>query len=230
MRTGSKTLAGMERASKFEIGRHAPPRRLTADDVPQAAAALAAAFHNDPIVGEWFFPDEARRADRLRRYFESEIRHVALKHGECLTNEDLSGAALWLPPGHWKIPTGTMLRLVPRMVSLFGVRLLLVGRALATIEKLHPREPHFYLPYVGVDPAHHNRGIGSSLIESVLSRCDAEGVGAYLEASSEDNKRLYSRLGFEVMSQVDLPKGPPFWPMWRSPTMSQAERPPSVPS
>jgi hypothetical protein len=51
----------------------------------------------------------------------------------------------------------------------------------------------------------------------VLEICDHDRVPAYLEATSERNKALYLRHGFEVMSELKLPDGPPMWPMWRAP-------------
>jgi hypothetical protein len=40
---------------------------------------------------------------------------------------------------------------------------------------------------------------------------------AYLEATSEINKRLYLRHGFETIGEIRLPSGPSMWPMWREP-------------
>lgn len=192
-------------------------RKIVPEDVPRLATAMARAFHNDPIVGEWFVPDPRRRPEALKRFFEDEIRHVTLPGGECLTNEAETGAALWLPPGRWKVPTLTLLKLLPRGARTFRGRLPLLLRGLAMIEKVHPRTPHYYLPYIGVEPEHQGRGLGTRLMMPVLERCDREGLGAYLEASSEANRRLYLRLGFEVTDELVLPKGPPVWPMWREP-------------
>jgi hypothetical protein len=52
----------------------------------------------------------------------------------------------------------------------------------------------------------------------VLERCDREGVRAYLDATSERNRRLYERHGFEAEEAFAPPGGPPLWPMWRQPT------------
>lgn len=192
-------------------------RRMHSADIKHLADVMARAFFDDPVVGDWFFPRRERRLQPLTRFFQDEIRHVTLPGGKCLTNETGTGAALWLPPSRWKLPTSTLLKLMPSTVITFRARLPLLLRGLAMIEKVHPRKPHYYLPFIGVDPWYQNRGLGTQLMNPVLDRCDREGVGAYLEASTEANKRLYLGLGFEVTGELSLPKGPPLWPMWRKP-------------
>jgi GNAT superfamily N-acetyltransferase len=81
----------------------------------------------------------------------------------------------------------------------------------------HPVAPHHYLFLLGTRPAAQGRGLGSSLMAPVLQACDRDGVPAYLEATSERNKQLYTRHGFEVTDEIALPDGPTMWPMWRSP-------------
>jgi ribosomal protein S18 acetylase RimI-like enzyme len=86
------------------------------------------------------------------------------------------------------------------------------------LEKKHPHEPHYYLASLGTDPAHQRKGFGASVMEPVLSRCDGEGVGAYLESSKEENVRYYRRFGFEVREEVvHKHDGPRQWLMWRDP-------------
>lgn len=192
-------------------------RTVESDDVGSVAEVLSGAFFADP-VGEWLFPEPGDRPGGLRRLFEAEIRHVVLPHGTSLTNRELTGAALWLPPGHWKLPPLTLTKLLPRFMGLFGRRLSVVLRGLLEVEKHHPDdENHFYLPFIGVAPEHQGRGIGSSLLTPILQTCDHDGVGAYLEATNHDNLRLYERHGFKVLDEVVLPSGPPLWPMWRAP-------------
>ncbi len=62
------------------------------------------------------------------------------------------------------------------------------------------------------------QGLGSALMRPALDRCDADGVSAYLEASSERSAALYERLGFVHLGVLELPdEGPSLWPMQRQP-------------
>ena len=87
--------------------------------------------------------------------------------------------------------------------------------------RYHPQEPHWYLYYLAPAPGRQGTGIGSALLRPVLRRCDEQGLPAYLEATSEQNRALYARHGFVDREQYALPDGPPLLPMWRAP----AERP-----
>jgi ribosomal protein S18 acetylase RimI-like enzyme len=95
-------------------------------------------------------------------------------------------------------------------------RVELIGRLTAGI---HPGDrAHEYLWMIGVAPGRQGEGLGSALIGAVLDRCDSDGVPAYLEASSDRSRKLYERLGFELLgSPLTLPDGPQMFPMWREP-------------
>jgi GNAT superfamily N-acetyltransferase len=41
------------------------------------------------------------------------------------------------------------------------------------------RDPHWYLPPVGIDPRFHRKGLGSALLTEALGRCDQEHLPAY---------------------------------------------------
>ena len=93
-----------------------------------------------------------------------------------------------------------------------------VLRGIGRIDGRHPKAPHWYLFAIGVDPDHQGRGVGSALLDAVLSRCDELGEPAYLEASTEANARLYARYGFTFVESVDVePGGPTARLMWREP-------------
>ena len=193
-----------------------PVTLAAADDAALIGRVLADAFYDDP-VGHWLDPDDTTRAARLARLFELWATAFTLPHGEVLRVGE-AGAALWLPPGRWQVPPLVLLRHLPRLGRIFGRRTALLLRGQKSLERHHPRTPHWYLPAIGVATADQGRGVGSALLGAVLERCDRDGVPAYLEATCERNRDLYARHGFDLRDDViHLPDGPPLWPMWREP-------------
>jgi GNAT superfamily N-acetyltransferase len=191
-------------------------RQATDGDVHSLASTLARAFHDDPVM-TWLFGDRpGPRHRRLRRYFASEVRRHG-RRGQVLTSGDHAGVAFWDPPGLWRATWPQLVRSAPVILPAVGPRILRAATALDLIDRAHPREHHWYLAVLGTDPPHQGRGVGTALVDPVLERCDREGLGAYLESSKPTNVPYYERFGFSVTGQIDLPSGPPVWPMWRNP-------------
>jgi ribosomal protein S18 acetylase RimI-like enzyme len=85
----------------------------------------------------------------------------------------------------------------------------------------HTAGPHWYLPLIGVDPAHEGKGYGSALLKHVLVNCDRNGQVAYLESTSPESVRLYERHGFEVLAEIQVGSSiPSIFPMARTPQLS----------
>src|SRR6476619_3197544 len=77
-------------------------------------------------------------------------------------------------------------------------------------------QPHWYLAFIGVDPARQEYGVGAALLRSRLRRCDEEGLPAYLESSKLENVPPYQHFGFHVTGTLTLPEGAPVVnTMWR---------------
>ncbi|MCW2948842.1 MAG: acetyltransferase [Actinoallomurus sp.] len=191
-------------------------RDVTTIDTAQLAAVLGRAFADDP-VWHWMFP---RHPERMTDLFAMLLRHAHLPKGvsELATEGDsILAGALWDPPGRWKISLITQLRQAPVLVRVLGTRTFPVLRGLGELERAHPERPHWYLAILGTDPPAQGRGLGSALLRSRLSRCDAERLPAYLESSKESNVPYYERFGFRVTGEMRMPGGPPVWPMWREP-------------
>jgi ribosomal protein S18 acetylase RimI-like enzyme len=187
-----------------------PARRATEEDVPELAQTMAAAFFDDPVIA-WLYPEAARRREILPRWFEIVIEGI-LPHEEIMTTDTVLAGAIWVPPGVevdervWTALEKVSEEYAPRLVE-----------CLELLDKHHPGDLHHYLFLVGTRPEWQGRGLGSAVMRPVLEVCDRDGIPAYLEATSENNKRLYLRNGFEVVGEIPLPDGPSLWPMWRGP-------------
>lgn len=197
-----------------------PVRKARRGDVDGLAGMLGRAFDDDPLAC-FVFPDPIRRRRGLPRFFGLQLRHVFLPGQEVYTTEDGTSAALWSPPGRRAAGLVALARLAP-VVPLLGRRLRPTLAMLSLVEARHPKEPHWYLGVLGTEPERQGRGLGSSVLEPVLTRCDAEGVPAYLESSKEANVAFYRRHGFEVTEELSVTaRGPRLWLMWRQPRLSQ---------
>ena len=193
-------------------------RKMTGADVQPVARALARAFYDDPHF-RWFVRDDAKRMGTLERGFATFIRRIWLRQDEGYTHERFIGAALWMPPNTWHMGLLGQLLVLPAIVRSLGRDTPRLLKALAFVEKRHPREPgHWYLPAIGITPAWQGRGYGAALLQTGLGRCDSDRTPAYLEASSARSRALYERSGFEAVEECRYAQdGPPLWRMWRDP-------------
>lgn len=191
-------------------------RKAIADDLPAIGDRLALAFADDPIMEALFPPGLRNRHGRLAPFLALGAKG-ALRDGEVWTTPDRAATAVWHAPDRWKVRGPDMVVGMPTLVRSLGRNLFAGLRILQAIERKHPTEPHWYLGILGTAPAHQGKGLGSAVMAPVLERCDAEGLGAYLESSKERNVPYYRRHGFEVTEELPLPGGPPVWLMWRDP-------------
>jgi len=194
-----------------------PVRRATRADLPRMAEVLAASFSDDPAFVHMLPPGVRRRADRLRRFFALELPR-SLAQGGAWTTSDGSAAAVWYPPGQWKPSVWHTLRQTPGILRALGRQTSLGGQILATMQEHHPRDPHWYLLYLGTEAARQGQGLGTALLQPVLQTCDEQRLPAYLEATDPRNAALYRRHGFRDGEPLPLPAdGPVLLPMWREP-------------
>jgi GNAT superfamily N-acetyltransferase len=191
-------------------------RPATAADVPGLADMLVRAFADDPVAN-FMFTGERRRRRGLHSFFTSQLRRQYLPYRHVYTTDRLDGAAIWGPPERRRQGLRELFQLLPTAPFL-APRMIRALRLLFEIDALHPKEPHWYLATIGTEPARQGHGIGSTLLQSVLTRVDEEGAPAYLESSKERNVPLYARFGFEVIDEHRSTEGsPPIWRMWREP-------------
>lgn len=173
---------------------------------------ITLAFAADPMV-RWAFPDPATYLAVMPQ-IAAAFGGNGFPHGSAHFIDGGMGAAMWLPPG--VMPDNERLA---ALVEEHGPadRQDDMTQVFEQMERYHPSDPCWYLPLIGVDPAHQGRGCGSALLQYALARCDRDGIPAYLESSNPRNISLYLRHGFEVIGDIQAGSSPTMAPMLRRP-------------
>lgn len=195
------------------------PIELVPKSAPLAplASTLAAAFQDDPAL-RWIVRDAAKRSRMLPGFFKV-MAEQSRRHGEILASPDGGAASLWYPPGEIKDGALNSIYDNLRMLAGFGFSL---KRGVLVAEEMYRRHPrpqsYAYLRYVGVAPEAQGKGWGGAIVRAGIARAAAQGQGVLLETATPDNVTIYTRLGFEITEEWQVPgannsHGPKFWTM-----------------
>lgn len=197
--------------------RNEPASRIASGtDLHDVTDVLTQAFRDDP-VWRWLVPDDERWQRGAPTIFAHAVRPKLDAGTVWVADADVGSAAVWGAPGTKPSMIRDLL-VLPRLAAILRRQSLSGLKFEAAMMKARPRDTHWYLAILGTHPGHQGKGLGSSVLKPVLDRCDAEGVGAYLESSKEGNIPYYRRHGFEVVDKLTpVADGPSIWPMWRNP-------------
>jgi ribosomal protein S18 acetylase RimI-like enzyme len=173
---------------------------------------IVLALSSDPVM-RWLYPEP----HNYLRHFPSLIRSYggkAFENTGAYYMDGYSGAELWLRPNVYQ-DAEALIIMLKNTVSEQNQEALMA--MLKQMEHFHPKEPHWYLSFLGVDPAKQNYGFGSALLKHALLQCDQDSKLAYVESSNLRNLPFYERHGFEVMGTIQAGTSPPLFPMCRKP-------------
>ncbi|HSV85447.1 MAG TPA: GNAT family N-acetyltransferase, partial [Levilinea sp.] len=178
-------------------------RKANSADMEVLVPALARAFAPQPVT-HWLVGSDVDALRRGERLVELEYEQ-ALPYDLIYTTSDLCGAALWHPPDKKNdLRRDLMLAIHSAAEIRVGrnfISLVMLGLRLALNE---PKERHFYLAILAVDPNVQGKGIGARLLAPVLERCDTQRMPSYLVTDTTRAVRFYQRLGFQVRRQIPI--------------------------
>lgn len=209
-------------------------RVLALDDAGEAAGLLARGFAHEP-GNVALFPNEVTRIRLFTGSGRAQLRRRLLRgtvHGG-FTDGELVAIAVWDAPasgagGVVDLAQGLGERLVlgwdlrsdlAHAASVARDHLgdavrLARWRQAAVAEASRGRAWH--LAFLATDPAHRGKGLARALLDRQLTRCDEDGLPAWLETTDPVNPPLYERFGFRTVAHLDQPAWwPGFWVMRR---------------
>lgn len=169
------------------------------------------AFSGDPVWAV-YYPDTAGIDRRIADYYRRQV-WWSPQWTDVVTDVDATvlGALLWEPPADRKDAAD---RFRERMVGITGR--FLDGTAGSTrgrehdrlVESYRPADRHWYLHDVATDAAARGRGVGTALLEFRLDAVDrTDPAPVFLESTTPASRRLYSRMGFTLLAELDTVPG-----------------------
>jgi ribosomal protein S18 acetylase RimI-like enzyme len=186
--------------------------------------SLSSAFEDDPVM-RYLIPDQRVRVKALPLLMTFFIALSDFSGYLESEGDEAAGVQICFPPGKYPI---FFLRMLPAIIRYsipafrVGIRPGIIIRALRflwQIERLHPREPHWYVLIIGVNARRQGLGIGAKVMAPLLARADQNREAVYLESSNRRNIDFYERQMFKLLNEIQpLPDSPPMWRMLRPAT------------
>ncbi len=189
-------------------------RKIHEGEVDKAVGALVQAFYEDRLVC-YMFPDSKFRKEFISWSYSRWIQ-LLMKFNTVFVENEVRGVAVCVSP-----------KLFPHIPLSYQIRAGLLG----TIPKLglknlwkplrvywdsqrrtknEVKEPSWILDILGVQPEFQGKGIGSALVQNLISLSNRDKVPAYLITHNEKNIVFYEKNGFKLLKkEYSLPKGPP---------------------
>lgn len=192
-------------------------------DLDILSLVIAEAFADLP-PSRWLIPLAAGRREIFPGYFRLQVEH-ALACGVVHTTPGRTAVALWLAGGAGVAePSEGYDKRLAAATQPWTERFAAFEVA---ISRRHPAGPHQYLAILAVRPDRQRRGTGTALLRVYHEILDCDpGTSAYLEASSPRARQLYLAHGYaDHGPPVELPGGPPMYPMMRQPQARPGQRP-----
>ncbi len=176
-------------------------RSSTRQDLPAIVQLLAESLEEDPIYLD-ILPARPGRRRALEHFYVAYLRALGAQRGIVDLALDaeggLVGVAVWE-----RSPVGNDSAFLPQLANthLFlralGLRGMLPAKRVQEVLEAHrPVDPHWYLPVVAVRPGARRNGVATALLRHRLDELDAQGLAAYLESGTVDDRRFFERRGF----------------------------------
>lgn len=179
-------------------------------DQASVIATLVSAFIGDPVE-RWLFPEPLQYLTHFPK-FVAAFGGEAFARQTVWTLDEFAAVAMWIPPGS-EPDAETIIAVLSETVSVKKHEDVFL--VLEQMDEAHPKHPHWYLPWLGVDSARQGAGLGGQLLGRCLELVDADHLPAFLETPNPQTVHLYERYGFTVANVSQAGGCPPVTSMLR---------------
>lgn len=164
---------------------------------------LTKSFDTNKSVN-YIVKQDKKRVQRVRALMDYSFE-ICYLFGEVFLSDNKRACALILYPDKKKTTLKSILldiKLILSCVGLSNVKKALTRES--KIKKIQPKEPMYYIWFIGVDPVYQNSGIGTELLNEVIEDSSRKKRPIYLETSTTKNLPWYKKFGFDIYNELDL--------------------------
>lgn len=171
-------------------------RPARAADLDAVLELATSSFTADPCA-RWLWPN-LRDFRAYQPVFFRGVGSASIANGTLDVIDDLSGFAAWEAPG--STSDGYALeKLLNETLS--AAQLATLGHVFEKMAALRPKEPHWYLPTVAVDPHYRHQGRALALVAQGLKRVDEQHLPVYTEGPNPRMPEVLAQFGFEFVGE-----------------------------
>ena len=164
---------------------------------------LTKSFEDNQSVN-YIVKQDSKRAERIKALMDYSFE-VCYMFGEVYLSDDQKGCALVLYPDKKSLSIKSALMDVQLLLNAIG--LTRVGKAMSresAIKSNYPKDPIYYLWFLGVINSDQNKGIGSQLLKEIIIDSQKQHKPIYLETSTIKNIPWYKKFGFSIYNELDF--------------------------
>ncbi|HEY0056940.1 MAG TPA: GNAT family N-acetyltransferase [Pedobacter sp.] len=147
---------------------------------------------------------DEKKVERVKALMDYSFE-ICYKYGEVFLSDDLDACALVLYPDQKPTSFKTILLDLKLILNCIGVKN--IKKALnreSKIKTVQPKDPMYYLWFIGVEPEKQGSGIGTKFFTEILEHSKKRNRPIYLETSTLRNISWYKQFGFEIYSELDF--------------------------
>lgn len=164
---------------------------------------LTESFKNNQSVN-YITGTSGKNKERVRSLMDYSFE-ICYRFGDIYLSDDRNAVALVLYPDQKKTNLSTVVldvKLILNCIGIFNIRKVLKRES--RIKKLQPKDPVYYLWFIGVHPDKQSQGIGSKLMSELILESQKMKRPIYLETSTLINIPWYKKFGFDIYNELNL--------------------------
>lgn len=189
------------------------PTQVTVRDLGQseltgAGAVVGRGLQDNPIIQRVFDRSFSRRAAAVGEIYGTILRQTQAKGiilGAFAPDEMLVGVVALTQPGGCAQTTFEKIALTRVIQSCTSVEMALTFQRWQAAWALRdPKDAHWHVSPVAVEPGFQRKGVGTALMTAACARIDKFPAMAYLETDRRESLPFFSRFAFKEIAEAGV--------------------------